>query len=87
MSENGARLLDIYPDRVPVEKDGRVAALTDYIRPRPVYDGNALLGYPGVLEKNAAAFTHMGLLGSDVIVAINGTPLNETTIAGDALGA
>jgi general secretion pathway protein C len=121
---NGARLIEIYPDRVRLEKDGHSAwlhlqgkwswgktedgdllriggdtspksaahitsreALTDYIRPSPVYDGGTLLGYQVYSGRNAGPFVQMGLQTGDVIVAINGTPLAEPNSAWEALRA
>lgn len=51
--------------------------LTDYIRPSPVYDGQVLKGYQVYPGQRAGAFAQMGLQPDDVIIAINGVPLNE----------
>jgi general secretion pathway protein C len=60
-------------------------ALTDYIRPSPVYDGDNLLGYevyPGV---KMDPFARMGLQPGDVITEIDGAPLTDPGAAWDIL--
>jgi hypothetical protein len=57
--------------------------LTDYIRPSPVYEGGNLIGFQVYAGAKSAQFSQMGLQPGDVIVEIDGTPLNEPEIAWD----
>lgn len=51
--------------------------LTDYLRPSPLYDGDALRGYQLYPGKKAHVFSRMGLHAGDVITAIDGVPLTD----------
>ncbi len=119
---NGARIKEIYPDYIVLEKEGRTArlyvdhsnsgtppssqsssvasllqvggqsppplaeansrsALTDYVRPSPVYDGSVMVGmevYPG---DRAAVFTQLGLKPGDLITSVEGVPLTDPSTA------
>lgn len=55
--------------------------LTDYLRPSPIYEGQALKGYQVYPGQHAGVFSQLGLLPGDVIIAINGAPLNEPNAA------
>jgi type II secretion system protein C len=57
--------------------------LTDYIRPSPQYDGETLLGYQVYPGAKSGPFAQMGLRAGDIILAIDGTPLTDPTIAWD----
>jgi len=64
------------PDIKPAAAN-RLESLTDYLRPNPVYNGAELRGYEVYAGNEPAAFTRMGLKAGDLIVALNGVPLNE----------
>jgi type II secretion system protein C len=51
--------------------------LTDYLRPTPIYDGEALIGYQVYPGSKSAAFAQMGLQVGDVITAIDAAPLSD----------
>jgi type II secretion system protein C len=57
--------------------------LTDYIRPSPVYEGETLVGYQVYPGAKSGPFTQMGLQSGDLIVEMNGTPLNDPAVAWD----
>jgi hypothetical protein len=59
--------------------------LTEYIRPNPVYDGETLIGYQVYPGTKSGPFAQMGLRGGDVIVEIEGVPLNDPAFAWDVL--
>lgn len=51
--------------------------LTDYVRPSPLYDGEALRGYRVYPGRKRSVFAQLGLQSGDVITAIGGTPIND----------
>lgn len=55
--------------------------LTDYIRPSPVFDGETIRGYQVYAGQKSAVFSQLGLQNGDIIVSINGAPLNEPQLA------
>jgi type II secretory pathway component PulC len=59
----------------PTAPAGRPQALTDYLRPSPVYDGEVLTGYQVYPGQKPGVFAQLGLRAGDVITAINDTPL------------
>jgi general secretion pathway protein C len=59
------------------ESPDRTLALTDYIRPNPVFEGDRLKGvelFPGA---RADAFVRLGLSPGDVMTAVNGVPVTD----------
>jgi hypothetical protein len=48
--------------------------LTDYLRPSPLYDGEALRGYQVYPGQKSGLFAQLGLQPGDVITAINDAP-------------
>ena len=50
-------------------------ALTEYLRPSPVYDGDILRGYKVYSGKKAGVFSQLGLQPGDVVTSIDGVPL------------
>jgi len=56
-------------------------ALTDYVRPSPVYDGDSLVGYQVYSGAKAGPFAQLGLQPGDLIATLGGTPLNEVNTA------
>ena len=53
--------------------------LTDYLRPSPLYDGEALRGYRVYPGRKRAVFAQLGLQSGDVITAIDGMRINDAT--------
>jgi type II secretion system protein C len=51
--------------------------LTDYLRPNPVYDGAVLRGYEVYPGKRSGAFHQTGLQPGDLIMSIEGLPLDD----------
>jgi general secretion pathway protein C len=61
-------------------------AISQIIRPQPVFAGGEMKGfrvYPGA---NRQAFARMGLRAGDTVTAINGTPLNDKDRAQEIFG-
>jgi general secretion pathway protein C len=61
-------------------------ALSQILRPQPVFAGGEMKGfrvYPGA---NRQAFARMGLRPGDMVTAINGTPLNDKERAQEIFG-
>ena len=59
----------------PAAPGVRPQALTDYLRPSPVYDGEVLAGYQVYPGQRSGVFAQLGLRAGDVITAINDAPL------------
>lgn len=55
----------------PAGDDPRTAAVTTYIRPNPVFDGEQLRGFAVYPGGQPAEFSKLGLQSGDVITAIN----------------
>lgn len=53
------------------------SAITDILRPQPVFSGGAQRGYRIYPGRNRAQFNKLGLLPGDLVKAINGTPLDD----------
>jgi general secretion pathway protein C len=51
--------------------------VTDVIRPQPVFAGGKQRGYRVYPGRNRQAFLRLGLRPGDLVVAINGTPLDD----------
>ena len=54
-------------------------ALTDYLRPSPVFTGRGLHGYALYAGRKAEPFSQLGLEPGDVLTRINGTPVSEAS--------
>jgi general secretion pathway protein C len=52
-------------------------ALTEIIRPQPVYAGGQLKGFRVYPGRNRQQFAQLGLRPGDLIQSINGTPLDD----------
>jgi len=117
---NGARLAEVYPNYVVLERGDRSVrlyvqgqgaapteadlgplltvggaappplalaeagpALTDFVRPSPVFNGSAVQGFQVYAGKDASTFEALGLRDGDVIVALNGASVSnaETALA------
>jgi type II secretion system protein C len=68
----------------PQEADASRERLTDYLRPSPVYAGNALHGYALYAGRDPEPFFKMGLHSGDVLTQIDGVAVSDS---GDALAA
>jgi general secretion pathway protein C len=64
------------PEAAKVKPASR-EVLTDYLRPSPVYDGEALLGYQVYPGTKSGVFAQLGLQPGDMITAVDDMPLNE----------
>jgi type II secretion system protein C len=51
--------------------------LTDYIRPSPVYEGQALKGYEVYPGQKSGLFMRLGLRGGDIITMLNDAPFSD----------
>ncbi len=61
------------------------AAITDILRPQPVFANGQQRGYRIYPGRNRAQFNKLGLLPGDLITAINGTPLDDASRGMDIL--
>ncbi|MHB1870399.1 MAG: type II secretion system protein GspC [Steroidobacteraceae bacterium] len=57
----------------------RPQILAELLRPEPVFSGGHQLGYRVYPGSNPAAFARLGLKPGDLVLDINGTPLNDPT--------
>jgi general secretion pathway protein C len=53
------------------------AAITDILRPQPVFANGQQRGYRVYPGRNREIFTKLGLMPGDLVTAINGTPLDD----------
>lgn len=53
------------------------AAITEIIRPQPVFAGGQQRGYRVYPGRNRQQFSRLGLMPGDLVTAINGTPLDD----------
>jgi general secretion pathway protein C len=53
------------------------SAITEILRPQPVFANGAQRGYRVYPGRNRAQFNKLGLLPGDLVTAINGTPLDD----------
>jgi hypothetical protein len=80
---NALAMVGPIPGLPPPTKAPSREVVTDYIRPSPLYDGEALLGYQVYPGAKSAPFMQMGLRAGDVIVAIDSMPLTDPAAAWD----
>jgi general secretion pathway protein C len=110
----GTKLHAVYPDRVILDRGGRLealmlpkkftgggvaaplplgntmlgqrlqdlaaqnpAAITEIIRPQPVFANGQQRGYRVYPGRNRQQFSRLGLMPGDLVTAINGTPLDD----------
>jgi len=121
----GARVHEVYEDRVLIDRGGRIeslmlprqhvggpppplpplvsgenpldrarrmitdnpAVIGDLLRPQPVMQSGKLLGYRLMPGRNPRAFARLGLRPGDLVVGVNGTPLDDTARAQEVLGS
>jgi len=62
-------------------------ALTDYLRPSPVFDGSRLVGYQVYPGTHADTFAQLGLQGGDVLTAVDGAAVIDAASTIDQLEA
>jgi hypothetical protein len=60
-----------------IEPARSTPAITDYIRPNPVYEEGRLKGFELYAGVNSAAFSQLGLAAGDVVVAVDGVPVTD----------
>ena len=53
------------------------AAITEIIRPQPVFANGQQRGYRVYPGRNRQQFSRLGLMPGDLVTAINGTPLDD----------
>jgi general secretion pathway protein C len=53
------------------------AAITEILRPQPVFANGQQRGYRVYPGRNRQQFTKLGLMPGDLVTAINGTPLDD----------
>jgi general secretion pathway protein C len=53
------------------------SAITDILRPQPVFANGSQRGYRIYPGRNRAQFSRLGLLPGDLVTAVNGTPLDD----------
>ena len=53
------------------------AAITEIIRPQPVFANGQQRGYRVYPGRNRQQFSKLGLMPGDLVTAINGTPLDD----------
>jgi len=61
------------------------AAITDILRPQPVFANGQQRGYRIYPGRNRSQFNRLGLLPGDLVTAINGTPLDDASRGMDIL--
>lgn len=124
----GARLREVYADRVILERAGRLeslplprlaggaatpisyaqgariapqsdslaesvrqlvaqdpSAISDFIRPQPVFAGGQQKGYRVYPGRNRSQFAALGLMPGDLVTAVNGAPLDDPNRGLDTL--
>jgi type II secretion system protein C len=66
-------------------KSNNTDTFTEFLRPNPVYEGDALVGVEVFAGKRSALFSRLGFQGGDVITAIDDVPVNDPQAASEAL--
>jgi general secretion pathway protein C len=61
------------------------AAITDILRPQPVFANGSQRGYRVYPGRNRAQFNRLGLLPGDLVTEVNGTPLDDPSRGMDIL--
>jgi general secretion pathway protein C len=64
-------------DRLRDLASSNMTAITDILRPQPVFANGQQRGYRVYPGRNRAQFNRLGLLPGDMVTAINGTPLDD----------
>jgi general secretion pathway protein C len=66
-------------DRLRDLASSNMTAITDILRPQPVFANGQQRGYRVYPGRNRAQFNRLGLLPGDMVTAINGTPLDDAS--------
>jgi general secretion pathway protein C len=66
-------------DRLRDLASNNMSAITDILRPQPVFANGQQRGYRVYPGRNRAQFNRLGLLPGDMVTAINGTPLDDAS--------
>jgi general secretion pathway protein C len=66
-------------DRLRDLASNNMGAITDILRPQPVFANGQQRGYRVYPGRNRAQFNRLGLLPGDMVTAINGTPLDDAS--------
>jgi general secretion pathway protein C len=61
------------------------SAITDVMRPQPVFANGQQRGYRVYPGRSRAVFNRLGLLPGDLVTAVNGTPLDDPSRGMDVL--
>jgi general secretion pathway protein C len=72
-------------DRLRDLASSNMTAITDILRPQPVFANGQQRGYRVYPGRNRAQFNRLGLLPGDMVTAINGTPLDDASRGMDIL--
>lgn len=56
-------------------------AITQFIRPNPIYEGDVLIGYEVYAGREAGVFSQLGLQPGDLITALDGLPVVDPKMA------
>lgn len=76
-------LLDLEPKAVGVaEARQELPSFSDYVRPNPIYKGEAMEGYAVTQGSRSGVFGQMGLSSGDVITQLAGIDLREPQTSG-----
>jgi len=70
-------------DRVQRAISNEPSLISDVLRPQPVFAEGKLHGYRVYPGRNARAFASLGLRNGDLVLAINGTPLDDPARGND----
>lgn len=82
----GANLADpMLGDRLRQLASSNPTAITDVMRPQPVFANGQQRGYRVYPGRNRSVFNRLGLLPGDLVTAINGTPLDDPSRGMDVL--
>ena len=83
---SGANTADpMLGDRLRQLATSNPAAITDVMRPQPVFANGQQRGYRVYPGRSRAVFNRLGLLPGDLVTAINGTPLDDPSRGMDVL--
>jgi general secretion pathway protein C len=70
-------------DRVQRVISNEPGLISDVLRPQPVFAEGKLRGYRVYPGRNARAFAALGLRNGDLVLSVNGTPLDDPTRGND----
>jgi len=79
MSAAAPAVAPMLGDRLRDLASSNMTAITDILRPQPVFANGQQRGYRVYPGRNRAQFNRLGLLPGDMVTAINGTPLDDAS--------